>query len=58
MDPNIKLDNPEGISEEQGGVEMATHGYANLIGWHMYLAIATHPNIAKTKALDSSEKDI
>ena len=58
MDPNIKLDDPEGISEEQGGAEMATHNYANLIGLIMYLAIATHPNIAKTKALDSSEKDI
>ena len=46
MDPNIKLDNSEGISEEQRGAEMATHGYANLIRLLMYLAITTHPNIA------------
>ena len=46
MDPNIKLDDPEETSEEQRGVEMVTHGYANLIRSLMYLAIAKCPNIA------------
>ena len=46
MDLNIKLDNPEDMSEEQGGAQMVTHGYANLIESLMYLAIATWPDIA------------
>jgi hypothetical protein len=32
MDPNIRLDNPEEISGEQGNTRMVTHRYANLIG--------------------------
>ena len=41
MDPNIKLDDPEDMSEEQGGAQMVTHGYANLIRSLMYLVIAS-----------------
>ena len=33
------------MSEEQGGAQMVTHGYANLIRSLMYLVIASWPNI-------------
>ena len=46
MDLNIKLDNPEEILEEQGNIQMVTHGYANLIRSLIYLAIATRLDIA------------
>ena len=47
MDPNIKLDALEGKASKDSEDQLfINHGYANLIGSLMYLAITTQPNIA------------
>jgi len=51
MDPNVKLNDYDKSSktELEGKEDLnkkITHGYAQSIGWLMYLAIATHLDIA------------